>query len=184
MNVPWAHCSGARGTHAHLHREPSSTASELGEQQSWAERGVWERHVLSTPSILSSELLSLLLDSKGSLEPGYITQALLPFHSSNRLMSKQQKSCCAVQVCPPFHGMSCSVAFKSSPFVAATHNFWNLASAECCQLTSNIPLTAHQASEAREGFSLLSLSNFFSFFFSCPNPKTNPKPNLAAQIPS
>lgn len=150
--------------------------------------------MLSTPSVLSSELLSLLLDSKGSLEPGYITQALPPFHSSNRLMSKQQKSCCAVQVCPPFHGMSCSVAFKSSPFVAATHNFWNLASAECCQLTSNIPLTAHQASEAREGFSLLSLSNFFSFFFlpksqnqsqtqfGSPNPKL--KVNRCCWLPS
>lgn len=89
-------------------------------------------------------------------------------------MSKQQKSC-AVQVCPPFHGMSCSVAFKSSPFVAATHNFWNSASAKCGQLTSNIPLTAHQASEAWEGFSLLSLSIFF-FFFPAQIPKPIPNP--------
>lgn len=77
-------------------------------------------------------------------------------------------------MCPPFHGMSCSVAFTSSPFVEATHNFWNLASAKCSQLASSIPLAAHQASEAQEGFSLPSPSFFILFPTQIPKAIPNP----------
>lgn len=62
-----------------------------------------------------------LLNPKCLFEWAYITQALCCLLAApNRLMSKQQKSCCAAWVCPPFNGMNCSASFKISPFVAAT----------------------------------------------------------------